>query len=318
MKYDKFNLILDSLEPSSKFIETDTTAGLEIYATVNINIGDTIGTIANEVEGKKLYTRLGKIISKSEDPNSAMKKDGDETILVATKDIHKGVLLTAPYEKEEEVPPINLDIVETNYDELKTRLETEVIRITPHFDVEIGKIYLTPWGDKVKVVNLSPPTIDKYRGPVLVDEDPLNAWKTETNLEILPTEAPFGKFEQSWENWELMSPEMQTLSDKKSIEMFGETNRQRFENIKKKLLAECIMWHANDNGYSLILEADVTFYDLRNLIYLLLRKVRKSVTKEVLKDLVQSMVSYETRQIPLQGLKKIVSTSPSAINKRLY
>lgn len=318
MKYSKFKLIMETLEPPTKFIETEEVSGREVYSTVDLSPNSIIGDLYIDADGKKVYTSLGTSISKSDESNTIIKKDGDRGVLVAAKSIKKGERLLAPYEKDEEPLPIPLDLsADSNIEQVKSDLENGQVIVSPATPVKLGSIYLAPWGEKVKIVSTDPPRIDKYRKPVLVKEDPLNVWKTETGIELLPTSGTIEEIEACLDNWKLMSAEMQEASDRKSVSEFGETNLEHLETLKRGVLAECIKWHAQDNGLDLILEQELTFFDLRNLIILLLRKVKKASTKEVLNDLMQALVTYEARPIPLQNLKKMVAVSPPVF-KRIY
>ena len=63
---------------------------------------------------------------------------------------------------------------------------------------------------------------------------PIHRWRAETGIELIHNEPTRDELDRIWKNWNLMPKEMQNISDKKSIELFGITNAENY----KKLTAE--------------------------------------------------------------------------------
>jgi hypothetical protein len=78
-----------------------------------------------------------------------------------------------------------------------------------------------------KSANYNPPYNTEYlkeHYPNLL-KDPVHAWRAKTGIELIHKEPTIKEQKRIWKNWEQMTPEQQTLSDKQSIKFFGKTNR---------------------------------------------------------------------------------------------
>jgi hypothetical protein len=79
-------------------------------------------------------------------------------------------------------------------------------------------------------------------------QDPVHRWRADNGIELIHKEPTRDEFERIWKNWQLMPDEMKSKSDKKSIELFGITNRENYEKLlnqynmveeSKKLFDRC-------------------------------------------------------------------------------
>lgn len=64
-------------------------------------------------------------------------------------------------------------------------------------------------------------------------DDPAHAWRMKTGLELIHKEPSKKEFERIWANWQEMTDEQKSESDKKSIELFGKTNEENYNELIK-------------------------------------------------------------------------------------
>ena len=62
--------------------------------------------------------------------------------------------------------------------------------------------------------------------------DPVHRWRAETGIELIHKEPTEEELDRIWKNWQLMPQDMKDISDKKSIEMFGCTNAEHYNQLK--------------------------------------------------------------------------------------
>jgi len=70
--------------------------------------------------------------------------------------------------------------------------------------------------------------IEKY--PKLAD-DPVHRWRAEQGIELVHEEPTMAEIKRIITNWYALSPEQQKLSDKKSVELFGRTNKDTIQAL---------------------------------------------------------------------------------------
>jgi len=110
MKFENlYNLLSEEIE---KFSPRETPIGLEFYATELIEPSEIVGLLATLTTDKPTYTSLGQFVSRSEEPNTELRKDGDQIYLVALRDILPDELITANYEEDDlnDTPPFDIII----------------------------------------------------------------------------------------------------------------------------------------------------------------------------------------------------------------
>ena len=61
--------------------------------------------------------------------------------------------------------------------------------------------------------------------------DPVHRWRAESGIELIHKEPTREELERIWKNWQLMSPEQKEISDKKSLEIFGVSNKTHYEQL---------------------------------------------------------------------------------------
>lgn len=62
-------------------------------------------------------------------------------------------------------------------------------------------------------------------------KDPVHLWRVETGIELIHKEPTKDEQVRIWNNWLEMPREFQEKSDKKSLELFGISNRIHHEKI---------------------------------------------------------------------------------------
>lgn len=89
---------------------------------------------------------------------------------------------------------------------------------------------------------------DKYEPPWTLDQirrnvpdkydelskDPVHKWRAETGIELIHKEPSKDELDRIWKNWQLMDDEMKAISDKKSKELFGISNREHYMRLSKE------------------------------------------------------------------------------------
>jgi hypothetical protein len=63
-------------------------------------------------------------------------------------------------------------------------------------------------------------------------KDPAHLWRAETGIELIHKEPDLEELERIWKNWQLMSKHDKILSEKKSKELFGLTNKEHYKQLK--------------------------------------------------------------------------------------
>ena len=58
--------------------------------------------------------------------------------------------------------------------------------------------------------------------------DPVHKWRAETGIELIHEEPTKKELERTWVNWQEMDIEQKKLSDEKSLEYFGITNKKHY------------------------------------------------------------------------------------------
>jgi len=61
--------------------------------------------------------------------------------------------------------------------------------------------------------------------------DPVHLWRATTGIELVHEEPTPEEQARIWENWQAMDAGRRAESDRKSLELFGLTNRQHHERI---------------------------------------------------------------------------------------
>ena len=66
----------------------------------------------------------------------------------------------------------------------------------------------------------------------MLANDPVHKWRADTGIELIHKEPTKEELDRIWKNWQLMPQNMKDISDKKSIEMFGCTNKEHYNELK--------------------------------------------------------------------------------------
>ena len=72
---------------------------------------------------------------------------------------------------------------------------------------------------------------EKYGDKIFkrLQKDPAHKWRMDTGIELIHKEPTLSELLRIRKNWDLMSKEQKMISDKKSIELFGLTNKEHFK-----------------------------------------------------------------------------------------
>lgn len=57
---------------------------------------------------------------------------------------------------------------------------------------------------------------------------PIHRWRAVTGIELIHKEPTIEELKRIWNNWQLMSAEEKTISDQKSIQLFGMDNETHY------------------------------------------------------------------------------------------
>lgn len=57
-------------------------------------------------------------------------------------------------------------------------------------------------------------------------KDPIHIWRAETGIELIHKEPHIKEQMRIWKNWQQMSDEQRTVSDQKSLKLFGVVNQE--------------------------------------------------------------------------------------------
>lgn len=60
---------------------------------------------------------------------------------------------------------------------------------------------------------------------------PIHKWRAERGIELVHKEPTLAEQKRTWKNWQLMPDELKEISDKKSLELFGKTNKEHYNEI---------------------------------------------------------------------------------------
>lgn len=310
MKFKDLKNIIkeETLDP---FIIQNTDMDKEVFAVEPLEAGQIIGIYSIISDGEDQKTPLGDYISRSQNPNAELRKKEEQIILIAKEPIQSGEIITTDWEPEEidQINPIPLDLSEESWSRIKNELKSGIstLEIEPE-NLKENVIYLTPWGEKVRVLFTDYGTqLQGYIIPTFSDGSEVDNWREEMGIELINPELSIEEIEKRWLNWQLMNNEMQKISDQKSQQLFGKTNADIVEDRKKDLLESKCRYLSY--FYGIPITESSTYYDLRNFIYLLIRKVRKQQTKDVLTDIMNALKTLELKNIPLFGIQKL--TVPS-------
>ena len=81
-------------------------------------------------------------------------------------------------------------------------------------------------------------TTKKYNPPLEYDKlpphlkkDPVHVWRAKTGIELIHKEPSLKELNRIWENWNLMTDEQKSISDKKSYEFFGKDNKTHYNEL---------------------------------------------------------------------------------------
>ncbi len=61
--------------------------------------------------------------------------------------------------------------------------------------------------------------------------DPVHIWRAEVGIELIHKEPTLKEQLRTWENWQQMSEDQKTISDDKSLELFGITNEDHHNKL---------------------------------------------------------------------------------------
>jgi len=83
----------------------------------------------------------------------------------------------------------------------------------------------------------SPYTIKEIREKYFKDivdnllNEPVHLWRAETGIELIHKEPTKEELIRIWNNWNEMSGDVRKKSDKKSLELFGKSNKEHYNEL---------------------------------------------------------------------------------------
>lgn len=82
---------------------------------------------------------------------------------------------------------------------------------------------------------------DVYDPPLSFDKlpdhlknDPVHAWRAQTGIELIHKEPSLEELNRIWANWNKMTDEQKSISDQKSMELFGKNNHDHYMELIKE------------------------------------------------------------------------------------
>ena len=78
------------------------------------------------------------------------------------------------------------------------------------------------------------PPLSYDKLPEHLKNDPVHSWRAKTGIELIHEEPTLEELNRIWANWLQMSDDQKTISDKKSVELFGIDNKTHYEQLIKK------------------------------------------------------------------------------------
>lgn len=75
------------------------------------------------------------------------------------------------------------------------------------------------------------PPLEYDKLPPHLKKDPVHAWRAKTGIELIHKEPSLKELNRIWENWNLMTDEQKSISDKKSYEFFGKDNKTHYNEL---------------------------------------------------------------------------------------
>ena len=64
-------------------------------------------------------------------------------------------------------------------------------------------------------------------------KDQVHKWRAESGIELIHKEPTREELERIWRNWQEMTDEQKSISDQKSLELFGVRNRDMMDAMNK-------------------------------------------------------------------------------------
>lgn len=146
----------------------------------------------------------------------------DEPDIQPFSGISKGYIYTIDFTKYEQISR------ETNLNR-----DSDVELVIPG---NVEYMYRTPVEIRYFVSSL------EYEAPYGVDQlkelgldylinDPVHLWRAKTGIELIHNEPDISELNRIWSNWKVMPENLKKISEAKSIELFGKTNEEHFNDL---------------------------------------------------------------------------------------
>jgi hypothetical protein len=141
-------------------------------------------------------TELGALVNHSGKPNLELRITGSEYEFIAARDIAPGEELTVDYRS---------------------------------FDFEGKRDFASRpkyYDPPMKLEDI------RKKHPHLAD-DPVHNWRATSGIELIHKEPTVEELDRIWANWQLMPSRLKRISDKKSRELFGLSNEENYQKLRK-------------------------------------------------------------------------------------
>jgi hypothetical protein len=77
-------------------------------------------------------------------------------------------------------------------------------------------------------------TVSGKRTVKRLEKDDCHDWRMKTGIELIHREPTKEELERIWANWVMMDKNQKAISDKKSLELFGKTNKENYDALRKE------------------------------------------------------------------------------------
>lgn len=88
--------------------------------------------------------------------------------------------------------------------------------------------------DEFIKLNKYDPPLEYDKLPEHLKNDPVHVWRAKTGIELIHKEPTLEELNRIWNNWQLMSDDQKEISDRKSMKLFGKTNKEHYIELIKE------------------------------------------------------------------------------------
>lgn len=101
----------------------------------------------------------------------------------------------------------------------------------PEADGDTGKLTGQKFYKMIRKPTEYDPPLSFDKLPDHLKRDPVHAWRAKTGIELIHKEPTIEELNRIWDNWNKMSDEQKSISDQKSMELFGKNNHDHYMEL---------------------------------------------------------------------------------------